>query len=449
MTKPWGIRIAGGIRLAMLLLAGGLTVGCDTWFGADEDPPLPGERISVLAHDRQLSPDPQAQGRRIILPPPVVNPEWPQPGGYANHAMHHLTIADSPQARWTADAGTSSDSSERFVGQPIVAGGRVFTMDSGHLVSAFAAAGGERLWQTPLAPETEEDDGHISGGLAHENGIVFATTGFAQVVALNAATGEEIWWRKFPAPFRAAPTARGGRVFAISLDNTLHVLDAVDGAELWSHTGITEPTSLLGGGSPAVDGGVVVAPFSSGEILAMSVGNGRVLWADSLASARRTDETAALSQIRGHPVVDRGRVLALSHGGVMAAIDTRTGRRLWDREVGGLQTPWVAGSFVYVLTVDAQLLCLSRDDGRITWITELPAFEDEEDRDDPILWTGPVLVSDRLVVVGSHGVAFAISPYTGEYLGAIELSDPVSVPSVVADGTLYVLTDEADLIAFR
>jgi len=422
--------------------------GCDTWFGESEGPPLPGERVSVLAHQRTVNPDPDANPDSIRLPRPQVNADWPQPGGYANHAMHHLEMAQRPERVWRTDIGSGTTDSQPRLAPPIVADGRVYTVDSDHVVSAFDVGSGDRIWEVDLADD-EEDDDTITGGIAFENGRIFATTGFAKIIALNANTGEELWREKKGAPFHSPPAVRGGRVFAISIDNTLHALNAYDGSELWSHKAIVEIANLLGGASPAVDSGVVVAPFSSGELVALKVETGRVLWSDSLTSARRTDELGSLSQIRAAPVIDRGRVFAISHSGLMAAIDLRTGRRIWDKDLGGLQAPWVAGDYVFMITNENELVALSRNDGRIFWVTALPAFEDKENLEDPILWTGPILAGNRLIIAGSNEDALAVSPYTGEVIGLQEVPDAMSVAPIIANGTVFMLSDNAELIALR
>ncbi len=439
-------RASRGIALCVCAVA--WLGGCDTWFGKAEAPPLPGERVSVLAHQRTVNPDPAASPDSIRLPRPRINEEWPQPGGYANHAMHHLEMARRPERAWRVDIGSGASDDQPRLASPIMAGGRVYTMDSDHVVSAFDAGSGDRVWEVDLADD-EEDDDVITGGIAYENGRIFATTGFAKIIALNATTGEELWRENAGAPFHSPPAVRGGRIFAISIDNTLHARSAYDGSELWNHKAIVEVANLLGGASPAVDSGVVVAPFSSGELVALKVETGRVLWSDSLTSTRRTDELGSLSQIRAAPVIDRGHVYAISHSGLMAAIDLRTGRRLWDKDLGGLQAPWVAGDYIFMLTNENELVALGRDDGRVYWVTPLPAFEDEEDLEDPILWTGPILASDRLIVAGSNEDAMAVSPYTGQVIGIQEVPDSVSVAPIVANGTLYVLSDDAELIALR
>ena len=426
-----------------------LTLGaCDTWLGGDEAPPLPGERISVLQHESALTPDSELDASDIRLPAPSPTPDWPQNGGYPNHAMHHIAAAPQLAERWSTDIGSGAGSGERLTATPIIAQGRIFTIDTDSEVRAFDAKNGGRYWSTELTPD-EEDDGHIPGGLAYDNGRVFAGTGFAQVVALDAASGKIIWRKTVSGPIRSAPTVRGGRVFAVSLDNKLHALAANDGSLLWTHTGSNEMAMLLGGASPAIDQGVVVVPYTSGEIAALKVNNGRQLWMDSLTSRRRTDATAALAHIRANPVIDRGRVFAISHSGLMVAIDLRSGTRLWEKGIGGHQSFWVAGDYLFTLTGNEELVAMERETGRILWVRTLPRWEDPEDREGVITWTGPLLVSDRLIVASSDGVAIAVSPYSGNVLGSEDMPDGVSVPPVVAGETVYFLSDDATLSAYR
>ena len=436
-------------RFAFIAAAFALTTACDTWVGESEGPPLPGERISILAHERQLTPEIDPASDRILLPAPSVNPDWPQPGGYANHAMHHIAVGDVLGRAWAADAGDGADDDRRVIASPIVAAGRIFAMDTESAVTAFDAQSGQRQWRTELTPEEEEDEGHFGGGITHARGLVYVTTGFVQVIALNASDGAVVWRRSMESPMRAAPTERGGRLFVVTVDNVLHALDASGGTTLWTHAGIEETASLLGGGSPAVDDGVVVVPFSSGELVALRVANGRVLWTDTLTSSRQARLVTAIADIRGRPVIDRGRVFAMGVGDMMVSIDLRSGRRIWDREIGGLESPWVVGNFLYAITSDVELIGLSRDDGRIHWVTPLRRFENEEDREGTITWSGPILAGDRVIVVGSHGEALAVSPDTGRILGRMRLPSGISVPPIAADRSVFFFTDDAELIAYR
>jgi outer membrane protein assembly factor BamB len=438
-------------RAAVLLILLALA-GCD-WFSNifDESSgkkPLPGDRLSVLGLERRLEPDPELANAEVHLPQPVLNADWPQAGGRSNHAMQHLQLDGALHQQWTTSVGDGASRYGEPLSQPIVAGGRVFAMDSQDVVVAVDAATGHKVWQNDVKPEAAKDHA-FGGGLAVVGDRVFVTTGYGQVLALEAATGHTIWHQQLASPMRGAPTVADNRVYAITVENRLEVLSAEDGHRLWIHSGLPETAGLVGAASPAVEGDIVVVPYSSGEIFALRVENGRALWSDNLATARPLGALSTLADIRGRPVIDRGRVYAVSHSGRMVAIDLRTGDRVWEQDVGGTHSIWVAGDYLYLLANDVDLLCLLRQDGRVRWVRELPRYEDPQKKADPVRWAGPVLAGDRLIVVASNGEALSVSPYTGKPLGRVEFPDAVFLDPIVANDTLYVLTDDAELIALK
>jgi outer membrane protein assembly factor BamB len=434
------------VLLAAVLLALSLG-GCDIF--DKKKTPLPGERSPVFADRKDLEPDKETAGVQVELPGPVTNDSWPQSGGFANYAMQHLAIGAAPQVIWSADVGAGSTSTRVLTTPPVVADGKVFAKDAQSTVSAYDAETGKLLWRVTLKPEKARDTDEFGGGLAWYGGRLFVTTGFAAVFCLDPDTGKEVWVSGVSAPVRGAPLVFGDRVFAISIDNKLHAMAAVDGADLWNFTAVQESTGFVGGNSPAGSAEYVVAPFSSGELVGLRIDNGRQIWNESLIG-RRSEMRAFgnLADIRGRPVIDRGLVLAIGSGGLMVAIDLRTGQRLWERNIGGNQTPWAAGRFVFAVTGSADVIALERATGKVKWVTPLTQYEDEKRRR-PVLWAGPVLASDRLLVAGSTGELLALSPYTGEVLGKMTLGAPVRLGPVVAKSTIYVLTDTGRLIALR
>ena len=447
LRQPVGAARAA-LRQTAALCAVALLAGC-SWFGGGEKPPLPGERVSALQLNRQLNVDPELAGTDVVLPEPYVNNEWAQPGGNQTHAMYHLKASTGAlQQVWSVDIGASASDDNRLLAEPIVADGAVFTMDADSVVSAHDAGTGKEIWREDLTPD-EEDDDLFGGGVAWVDGDLVVSTPFAKVFRLNAKTGEIKWEAPAPAPMRSPPAVSDGRIFVITIDNQLVVYALDDGRKLWSNAGVEEAAGLLGGTTPAVDGGIVVAAYTSGELLAFDVTDGRSIWSESLAGGARGNAIATLTDIRGKPVIDRDFVVAIGNGGVMAAIDKERGGRVWDNGLGGTQMPWVAGDWVYVLTNDSEVVCISRTDGRVKWITALPQFENEVDKEDRIYWSGPVLVSDRLLVTGSSGLAIAISPYDGNVLGKQDLPDSSHLPPVVANETVYILSDDARLIALK
>jgi outer membrane protein assembly factor BamB len=432
--------------VALLLLVGLTVAGC-SWF-ADKKQPLPGERISVLSLDRQLKPDPDLAKIAISLPKPVANPDWPEPGGYPNHAMQHLALSYRLSQAWKTSVGEGSSRYTQVLAQPIVVKGRVYAMDGGSQVGAYDAANGNQIWRVDLKP-SENYGNSFGGGVAFWKGRLYVSTGYAQVLALNPDNGKVIWKTGVGDPVRSGPTVTDGRVYVVTVENELVALATDDGRRLWSHNGIPETAGLVGSSSPAVEGEVVVVGYSSGELYALTVENGRVLWSDNLAASRSVDAVSALADIRGRPVIDRGQVFAVSHSGRLVAIDLRTGERKWEQDIGSTHGPWVAGDYVYVLSNDNELVCLTRNDGKVRWVRQLPSFEDAKAKKDPIEWAGPVLGGDRLILLSSDGSALSVSPYTGAPLGREEMPGNGFVDPVIANNTLYILTDNAELSAYR
>ncbi len=423
--------------------------GCglfDNWFG-DHKPSLPGKRESIFAPGRGLSVDEAAP--KVVLPPAIRNAGWPQAGGNPAHLMGHLAANDHLTEAWRANIGQGGGYRQVILAQPVVSGGTVFTMDSDAVVSAFNLADGRRLWRADSKPE-DADSTNVGGGLGVDGSTLYAVNGLSQLVALYAANGKEIWRRDIGVPARSAPTIADGRLFVTTIDDRLFAFSAADGHPLWTHQAAEPVTAMLGRPAPAYYHGLVVAGFGSGELAALRADSGSVVWTDGLGAARGAAGVADFLSIRGLPIIDDGQVFAISMGGLLVSTDVPTGRRLWERQVAGEETPYVAGEWMFVISIDQQLAAIHIADGRIAWITELPRWSDPEKKKDTLTWYGPLLVADRLIVTGTSEDALSISPYTGEILGRQQLSAAAAplVP-IVADGTVLVISNDGRLLAMR
>lgn len=448
--------------------------GCDTlsgvsdtvsgWFGSNKVSKLKGERISVMTEDNSLKPDPALDTTSVELPRPYINKDWPEPGGYAANAMYHLEAAGPLRTLWQTDTGKGTDDDSRLTAPPIVADGRIYVLDAEAHVFAFDANSGQPLWNRNLAPQGPDDfslfgllgpdmsidpSKGFGGGTCYDAGKLFVTTGFGDVFAFDAASGRQLWKINLGVPIVNAPVANGGRVFVSSEDNHFVALAEADGRTLWDHQGISESAGILTSTSAAVAGDTVIVPYTSGELFALRIDNGSPEWSDMLTKSGNVTALSELDDIAGRPVVDRDMVFAISHSGTMAAININTGERVWTRDIAGIQTPWAAGDYVYVLNTTGQVLCLVRKTGEVKWIHQLARWTHPEQRDGAIVWSGPVLVSNRLILVSSSGTAVSLSPYTGELMGRIDIPDGTYISPVVANGTLYLLTNDAQLVAMR
>lgn len=413
-----------------------------------EDPPLAGERISVLSDSDGLTPDAAIADEQVNLPRPRLETEWLQQGGSPTHVMAHGLISDVPERIWSVDIGKGSNDDAQLLSGPILVNGAVYTIDTESVVTAVDGETGNIYWQVETELD-EEKDGSWGGGIASDGHLLYVTTGFAAVIAIDASTGDEIWRTAVSGPMRSSATIHDGTVFVITKDNKLHALTAATGELLWEHSGRLGGAGLLGASSPAVFGDVVIAAYSSGEIFALNTRTGSEFWSDSLASVRRLGSGAGLSDIRARPVISGRRVFVASRAGRMAAISLSTGQRIWELGLSSVTQPWVADEYVFVVTDSGEVAAVKASSGLVRWVTHIGQYENEKRQRGRIRWVGPILASDRLIVAGSNGEILSLSPYTGELTGVIEAEGGVSLAPVIANETLYILTDSGRLVAYR
>lgn len=433
---------------------------CD-WMGKAPPPPLPGERIPVLVYDYSLKRDEDLDSHPVSIPEAEDNKDWPQAGGNPSHLMPPLALNPSFKEAWSSSIGTGSSQRNRLIVEPIIAQDHVFTMDTAYRVTCFDLQNGDSLWDVDVSA-ADLKGASLGGGLAYEESVLYVTTAIGEVMALDASTGAEKWRTSVIYPVRAAPTVADGKVFVLTLNNTIEALDASSGEKLWTHTGATEIAGLLGAASPAYSMGSVIAPLISGEIIALKADTGEPIWTDSLVSMRKLDGLTGLAHIRARPIIDENVVYAISHSGRMVALNLDTGDRIWDKDIGGLYAPFIAGDFLFVLNLDGELLCLLKSTGQIKWVQDLTTLlrqeqksdsseesEDTSSKKEEIHWVGPLVAGGDIIVVGSNATLLKLSPQTGEIKETLSLKEKVLLPPIVAQKTLFLLTDDGYIIAYR
>ncbi len=461
-AKPTRMLMASALAAAALSVAGCAGEGPSLPKLGDMNPfkekqvPLPGKRVAVMAAREKVAGELADASQPIALPPAQANDAWTQAGGLPSNAPGHLTLAGSRQV-WSADAGAGSNKGGRVTAPPIVGGGHVYTLDAEGRVTAFSVSGGSAVWRASLAPSEVKPSnasfsltgmfslggsdvgGAYGGGLAIDNGRLYGASGFGTVVALDPSNGKRLWEKNLGVPVRAAPTASGDRVFVIGSDGRFFCLSGADGAELWAVRGLPQSASLVMNVSAAVEGDIVVVPYPTGDLVALKTADGSAAWTESLARTRTTSQLASLSDA-ARPAIENGVVYAVGHAGRMIATQAKSGERLWSINVPGTQMPWVAGDTVFVVDTMGQLVAVSKRDGKVQWTVKLPGSG---------TWSGPVLASGSLWVASSKGALVAVEATTGKVAGQQDLGSPVFIAPVVAQGRMFVLTDNAKLIALN
>lgn len=437
-------------KLTAILLTATLLAGCAGGpFKKKPKTPILGDRVAVLVNEADIEIDPTTAALPMSLPAPIENADWAQSSGNPQKAVGQVALPASLSVAWTSSIGEGSGKKGRLASGPVVADGKVFTIDVNGVVRATDIRNGGQIWTARFGDIGKNGDSVYGGGVAFDGGRVYATNGLGYVAAIDASNGAIVWTVRPGGALRGEPTVSGDALYVMSQDNQVYSLKTSDGTTNWSNAAALEVAGILGAGSPAVGQGTVVAGFSSGELNAYRYENGRQVWQDTLSRTSITTSVSSLSDIDADPVIDGGVVYAVGQGGRMVALDLFSGQRLWEMNFGGIATPWVAGDWLFAVNDKGQLACVQRTTGKIKWINQLPRYEHMKSKKGPITYHGPILAGDRLILVGSNGALINVNPTDGAFQSQVELKQGSSFQPVVASGTLFVLTDSGSLIAYR
>lgn len=440
------------VLMIVVVSLGGCTKA-KNWFKGDPDRPLEGKREQVMLNISSLQVDQNLAQCPLTLPVPRTNKDWPQTGGTPAHNPGALALAQNTQKIWEQDIGAGSGSDSCILSAPILHGEYVYTLDARSTLRKIKADTGKISWSMDTAPEGSSIP-VLGGGVAFYKGTLYVTTAHAELLAVAPETGEILWRKPTHSPVRSAPTIADGRVFVLTINNRLEAFDSKSGDHLWSHVGFIEAAGVLGTASPAVQGGVVIVPYSSGEVYALRAENGHLLWSQTLGALGQVDSLSSLAHVRAHPVIDQDLIFLISHNGEMTALKVRSGQPLWKRPIAGIHPPVVAGGFVFVLDQTGEVIALSRNEGHVKWIKPLNSLLPKQhqlphDSAEKPLWTGPLLAGNTLLVFNTYGQALRLNPETGETVSFFEIKGSITVPPIVANERLYVLTDEGELSAYK
>ena len=407
---------------------------------------LPGEREQIRTEQELLEEFDNLPAVRIASP--VNNANWTHRNGSSAHNFEHVTLDAPLQRIWGVNIGKGNTRKTRITADPIVIGNQIFVMDAIGTVSSVST-GGQIQWSVDLRPESDARDDISGGGLAYANGTLVASTGYGDVVALDPSNGSEIWRQRFQASLTAAPAISENTVIAVSAGNEAMALNLSNGRIRWRLVSGGSNTAVAGGGTPAIAGRLAVIPFPSGELVALTTTTGIRVWSSAVTGSRLGLARGVYAPVSGDPVIDNGQVFAANQSGRMASIALRSGERAWTVNEGSYSPAWVTANSVFVMNDLAKLKRLSRGSGDVLWSQDLPEKPDRRRVRSVYAHFGPVIAGGRVYVASSDGAIRSFSPQDGTPLQTIDLSSGAASHMAVAQGRLYLVTENGQLVAFQ
>ena len=413
---------------------------------------LEGERFPLRAPFSENAGEvPENRAEPIALPPATANSEWTHRLGSPSTRVAHPALGGDLQQLWSVSIGQGEGRRHRITAEPVSSGGLIYTLDSRARVTAVTT-GGEVAWTRDLTPPgTRGADSASGGGLAIANGRLYVTSAFAMLWVLDLRSGEVIWNKRFDAPLAAAPTVAGSHVYVVASDSTGWALDAETGQTDWQLSGAPSPSSMVGGAAPAVAGSLVLFPTSSGELVAARRDTGQIMWRRAIAGTRIGMAYASVTDVTGDPVVQGNTIYVGNQSGRVMALDVESGRPLWTADEAAYGPVWPVAGSLFLMSDRNRLLRLEAGSGRFVWGQALPLFTQERERRRAEIFAqyGPVLAGGRLIVGSGDGVIRSFDPVSGAPLGEVALRSGAAVTPIVVGGTLYIVSRDGQLVAYR
>lgn len=444
------IRLMTGVGLLALLAACG-----------NKEVILQGERFPVRADleasipvEGQPTPtapaDPENQSVPISLGAQVGG-DWTHRAGNARHLMPHAALSATPQRVWSAKVGSGSSRKNRIGAAPVVADGRIFTIDAGTAVTATSTSGAT-LWSTDLTAGFDKGGGISAGGLAVAGNRLFATSGYGELVALDATSGAVIWRQRVDAPMSSAPATDGATVYVSGRDGSAWAMDAATGKVVWQVVGTPGKAAYVGTAAPTIGDRAVIFPSAGGDLMAvLKIGGGTRIWQSSIAGKRLGRAYALTYDVTGDAVISGKTLFTGSGSGRTVAMSASSGEKIWSAGEGALGPVAVAGGSLFLVNDEANLVRLDAETGETIWSVEMPYFTKEKIKKRKGIFAhyGPVLAGGRVMVASSDGLLRVFDPTDGSLVYTAEIPGGAAAQPAVAGGTLYVVGGNGQLHAFR
>ena len=281
---------------------------------------VPGLRLDLRsAVDAQV-----LANKDLTLSKAKINKEWTHRNGSQSHFIKHPSLSNEPSEIWSEKIGVGNKRRQRLAADPIIAENRIFTLDSNFGVSAFDV-NGEKVWAADLTSTKSPKDKISGGGLAYSKGNLAVSTGAGEVVLLDAATGIVRWRHDVQASISAPPTYAIGIIIVMTGGNQAIALNAKNGRVVWTQESNTTGAGILGAGTPAVSGNLVVLPFTSGEVLGVSLNEGLQSWSQVINGKRVGSANGYVKAIEIQGFIDNLNILGVSTISSFAAISDSSG----------------------------------------------------------------------------------------------------------------------------
>jgi outer membrane protein assembly factor BamB len=340
-----------------------------------------------------------------------------------------------PKVLWEESVGDGSDDYFSRL-KPIVAYDKVYSASRTGNVIAFDQITGKELWQADLSNINHDRSfwdsrvsALLSGGPTAGLNKVFIGSENGKVFALDAQTGEQSWEVNIKGEVINAPAIDSGIVVVNSASGIMKALNADNGEELWKIEQDVPALTLRGISAPAIASGGVLVGTGKGGVDVYLLDSGQQGWSTDIGEATGSTELERVIDVDSAPVVFGDKVYAISSRGNLAAIDLKSGRVLWKRQYSSYRQISIYRNTIFLTNTRGHIYAIDRVNGIERWSNLALSNRGV---------SGPAVIDDYGVVGDFEGYLHWIDQETGDIVARhkVDGSGIHSTPTAV-DNVLY------------
>ena len=224
-----------------------------------------------------------------------------------------------------------------------------------------------------------------------------------------------------------------------TIDGKLFGLDALTGTQKWIYDRSIPVLTLHGSSSPVIVGNSVIGGFASGKLVMLDLLSGELLWEITVSAPSGRSELERMVDIDGDPLVIGDVVYAVTYQGEMAAVSLQTGVVLWRRKLSSYAGMGADYAQIYVSDDADHVLSVDPGNGSALWKNKKLQYRK---------LTAPVVLGERILVGDFEGYLHFLSRVDGRLEGRLRVAkSAISTQPLVIDGIVYIYADGGEMAA--
>lgn len=346
--------------------------------------------------------------------------------------LEKITEQVKLKSRWSRGVGDGQGEGLLKI-NPVLVGDSLYAASAEGRVMSVDPESGRVRWKQDLELA-------LSGGVGHHSNSIFVGASEGLVMRLDADSGAEIWRAPVSGEVLSAPQGNGRYVVAQTYDGKLMGFDYENGEVRWTYTSDVPVLTLRGTGTPMILGDNAIAGFADGKVVAINLRSGNVAWEVRVAIPQGRSEIERIVDIDGSMALSGSELYVASYQGRLAAIDTRSGRRLWQRNVSSVSGVGVGFGNVYVADDDGTVSAFLRNGQGVRWQNIDLGFRD---------LSRPTPINSYVAVVDFEGYLHLLSQVDGDIVGRVKVDSGGARADMLTRGNrLFVFTNDGALKAY-